>query len=246
MEVAQLEIENIDEHGNKIPLGKVKFSYVKPRFMVTSFNICSQRTHFMKSWDKPGKYSLVDVMSWSALSATYYFEEVNVDDYEWCHYQPDDYEQCRYEQDPKAVDLGKKRGAVFQDAGQGTHNNALIHVLMEILASNWTVDENVYILSLGAGNIGQYLSYHKATRFNKRKRFFSSVLAREYSIVDQVLATIFVSRNNPKIQFKRIDTMVKEEEYGVDKIEYIEQYKQYGIELSIQITDEDIKLLQSR
>ncbi len=246
-EIAKITTEDKDEFGNPIPLSEIKLSDLKTRFISSSFNLCSQRTHFFKSWEEHGKYPIVDVMSWSALSSAYYFGEINVENYEWCHYQPDHYEQCQYSHEEGSVNLIRKKGAIFQDSGQSIHNNALSHLLVEILANGWaTHSEDIYILSLGAGNLDQYISYHKATEKNKQKRFQSGLTAIDNNfIVDQVLATVYISRQNPKIQFKRIDTILKEEEYGMDKVEYTEQYKQYGIELSLQITDDDIEILQS-
>jgi len=228
-----------NEQGNKILLGELKLSELKTRFMSTSFNLCSQRTHFLKSWEEAGKYPLIDVMSWSGLSAAYYFGRINVDDYQWYHYQPDYYEQYCQEDKPGTVNIIRKKGAIFQDEGQGTHNNALIHILVEILANQWT-DEDIYILSLGAGNLDQYTPYHNIKQ--KQKRLFVSTPVRNDFIVEQVLASIHVSRNNPKIQLKRIDIIVKKEEYGLDKIKYIKQYRQYGIELALQLTDDELRV----
>jgi len=238
-EIAKIETNKQNEEGNQILLGELKLSELKTRFMSTTFNLCSQRTHFLKSWEEAGKYPLIDVMSWSGLSAAYYFGQINVDDYQWYHYQPDYYEQYCQEDKPGTVNIIRKKGAIFQDEGQGTHNNALIHILMEILANQWT-DDDIYILSLGAGNLDQYTPYHKAKHINKQKRL--SLIARNDFIVDQVLASIFVSRNNPKIEFKRIDIIVKKEEYGFDKIEYLKQYKEYGVELALQLTDDELNV----
>lgn len=244
-EIAKTETEDKDEFGNLIPLGELKLSDLKTRFISSSFNLCSQRTHFFKSWEEQRKYRIIDVMSWSALSSAYYFEEINVENYEWCHYQPDHYEQCQCNYEEGSVNLVRKKGAIFQDAGQGIHNNALIHLLVEILANGWATDsEEIAILSLGSGNIDQYISYHKAKK-KKPKRSTKTPVFSSNFIVDQVLATVYVSRTNPKIKFKRIDTILKEEEYGMDKVEYTQQYKQYGIELSLQITDDVIEMLQS-
>ncbi|OQY54661.1 MAG: patatin [Candidatus Parabeggiatoa sp. nov. 2] len=253
-EIAETETENLDEHGNKIPLGKIKLSDLNTRFMATAFNLCSQRTHFIKSWFvEHEKYQLVDVISWSALSAVHYFGKINVDYYKWCHYKPgsqSDYEECRY--DPVAGGANEK-GAVFQDGGQGANNNTLGYVLTEIMANEWTRDEEVYILSLGAGNLEQYIPYNKAKNFGLiRQGILYLSQAREESLVDQVLAAIHVSiypqilGHESKIKFKRIDKALTKKEYGLDKAKYIDQYKEYGDELSKQITADDLRLLQSQ
>lgn len=179
-------------------------------------------------------------------------------DYEWCHYQPgcykecsdrsqfkdqlDNYKVCRYKPESQSENVARKKGAVFQDGGQGAHNNTLAYALMEAVANDW-MKEDIYILSLGAGSIEQYVPYEKAERFNLLKQIYLhySGQARNESIVDQILATIHLSIDNP-IRFKRIDRVVKKAENGLDKVEYIEQYRKYGEELSEELTDEDIKM----
>ena len=55
-------------------IGDVKMSQLNTRYMATAFNLCSRRTHFIKSWDEnDAQFTLSDVISWSALSAAYYF-----------------------------------------------------------------------------------------------------------------------------------------------------------------------------
>jgi len=249
-EIAQTQTENRDEQGQKIPLGDIKLSDLNTLFMATAFNLCSRRTHFIKSWyQKDQPYPLVDVISWSALSAAYYFGKINRADYKWCHYEPDgleSYECCRYPSPSSKPPnhSSQKEGAVFQDGGQGAHNNTLGYILMEIMTNSWTQDEEIYILSLGSGDLNPYVPYNQAVKISSLKQILLSFFqARGESIVDQVLAALHVSHINPKIHFKRLDKTLSNKEVGLDKVEYIEKYQQYGLELSQQITDEELRII---
>jgi patatin-like phospholipase/acyl hydrolase len=234
-------IEEMEKFLDKLTLADLKNS----RFMATAFNLSSQRTHFIKSWDprdEDKKYKLVDVIAWSALSAVYYFDKINVPEFEWNDYQID-----KLDSSPRL----KKLGAVFQDGGQGAHNNTLGYILTEILANRW-IQEEIYILSLGTGGYSKPPSYEKAAQFSITKQLKSYLLcqARGESTINQVLAAHYVSslaspNEHPHITFKRIDKILdNEDEDGLDKVEYIEKYQQYGNKLISEIKLEDIKLLK--
>lgn len=223
------------------PLGQIKLANLYPRFMATAFNLSSQRTHFIKSWDpKDQLYNIVDVIAWSALSAVYYFDKINVAEFEWYDYQMD-----KLDSSPHL----EKKGAVFQDGGQGVHNNTLGYVLTEVLANRWTQEE-IYILSLGTGEPDEYIPYEVAAQFRLTEQLKSYLLcqARKESTVNQVLAAHYVSQANPNehphLTFRRIDKVLDKEEVGLDKVEYIKKYQQYGNELMSKIKLEDIELLR--
>jgi len=229
--------------GQIKPLGQFKLVDLHPRFIATAFNLSSQRTHFIKSWDpKDQLYNLVEVIAWSALSAVYYFDKINVAEFEWYDYQMD------------KLDLlpnSEKKGAVFQDGGQGAHNNTLGYVLTEVLVNRWTQQEEIYILSLGTGSQDEYIPYEAAAQFRVTEQLKSYLLcqARKESTVNQVLAAYHVSSHanpneHPHITFKRIDKMLDKEEVGLDKVEYISKYQQYGNELISNIRPEEIELLR--
>ncbi|BAP58067.1 patatin [Thioploca ingrica] len=230
------------KEGQIKPLGQLKLANLYPHFMATAFNLSSQRTHFIKSWDpKDQLYNIVDVIAWSALSAVYYFDKINVAEFEWYDYQMD-----KLDSSPHL----EKKGAVFQDGGQGIHNNTLGYVLTEVLANRWTQEE-IYILSLGTGEPDEYISYEAAAQFHLTEQLKSYLLcqARKESTVNQVLAAYHVSSHanpneHPHITFRRIDKVLDKEEVGLDKVEYIKKYQQYGNELISKFKPEDIELLK--
>lgn len=232
-------ILGVNPQGKRSPLDTLTLADLNTRFMATTFNLSSQRTHFIKSWHQEHQaYHLLDVMAWSGLSAVYYFGKINVAEYQWFHYQPERLTA------PVAI-----RGAVFQDGGQGVHNNTLGYILTKMLADRWTYQETVYILSLGTGYYDEYIPYKIAKKFNLIAQVKAHLLcqAGKESMMDQVLAANYVASDptkaHPNILFKRIDKKLAKEEVGLDKVHYIDRYQQYGNALKENIQETDIKIL---
>ena len=238
--VGKYDREPFQKEMEKI-LGKgIKLSDLKTNFMATSFNLCSQRTHFIKSWcPRKREYELIKVLSWSALSAAHYFGKIEENEYKWYH----------YESGSDCSDLSKEsqKGAVFQDGGQGIHNNTLGYLMVEILANGWIKKgEKIYLLSLGTGAADQRIRYEEASKFMTIRQVSSFLSqARKESILGQVIGANYISKRNSEIiTFKRIDREIRKKEDDLDKVEYIEKFMEYGQELANNcVSDEDVKIL---
>ena len=115
-------------------------------FMATAYNLCSYKTEFVKS-DDPNCFGLKlsDVITWSALSAAFYFGKVDAPDYQWI-FRDSDTPPGKKNIPPR---LPLKTGAVFQDGGQGTQNCTLAFALTEIF-SRWNDKINLYRLDYEA------------------------------------------------------------------------------------------------
>jgi patatin-like phospholipase/acyl hydrolase len=233
---------------------QLKLCELKKPFMATAFNLNSQRTHFIKSWDKKDQnFDLIEVISWSALSAVYYFGKINAPNYQWCDYHPDIqryYENCQYKLGDSVETSVQKQGAVFQDGGQGAHNSTLGYALVESLARGWMQD-GIFLLSLGTGNPERHKvdcsKLYLACLFG-----FTEGLARQESIIDQVLAAIHLSDVNPmaklepSFKFKRLDVTIKFKEYQLDNVKCIPQYQEYAQKLcQPEKLNEIVKMLQA-
>ncbi len=223
-------IQHISNTVNRAgkPMSELKLMNLKSHFMATSFNLCSQRTHFLKSWDDyHSQFPLVHVVSWSALSAAYYFGHIPVKEFRWTNYLPD------------GTPIPAS-GAVFQDGGQGINNNTVHYALTEVLANNWDED-GVFILSLGTGNINQQVSFEKASKADYLGEIFRYPFqARNESTLNQILAGQYITGRNPKVKFRRIDCLLKKEENELDKTEYIDRFAAYGLKMAEQIDEKFI------
>ncbi len=195
----------------------------KTMLMTTAYNLCSRRTHFIKSSD-PADHDihLCEAIAWSALSAAYYFGKISAPRYEW----------LLKNNDTPPVTL-KRKGAVFQDGGQGTQNCTLSFVLNEILAQNWgNDDEEVIIISLGTGNKTRSMPYEKADEMSdvgQTMRFFLNQ-ARDESTTIQEMAGWYVQQKRPNIKVFRLDYETKEN-YALDDTKHFLEYQKGGMKI---------------
>ena len=207
------EILKESEVNPEITLGELPKTVL---FMATAYNLCSYRTHFIKSWEKEDlKWRLHDVVTWSGLSAAYYFGKVLAPDYKWT------FTNC--ETPPVEAE---KSGAVFQDGGQGTENCTLGYALTEILARGWDKDGEVVIISLGTGNRTDYQEYDEAKKTSEVKqtiRYLENE-ARPEAMPEQVLAAQYVQGLNRKVHVFRLD-FETDKDYALDDVEHINVYK---------------------
>lgn len=225
--IGGVKLQNPPRYLNELHLRDLKINYI-----ATTFNICSQRTHFIKSFQKSHRdIKLLDAISWSALSAAHFFGSISVDDYVWHEFDA-------------VVNRGRlRKGAVFQDGGQGMYNNTISHVLTEILAHYKRYPDN-YILSLGTGTVPQYEEYEKwrgKSNSNRERRNFSNLFTNQAwreSTPSQLIAGRYVDLKNSGITFTRIDRYIKKEEDKPFDIKYIDLYEEIGNTLCDLVTDE--------
>jgi patatin-like phospholipase/acyl hydrolase len=203
-------------------IGDCSICDTKTKFMATTFNLCSQRTHFIKSWDETDrKWSLIDVISWSALSAVYYFDKINVPSYEWVYESP----ECLQE---------KMVGAVFQDGGQGTNNSTLTFDLIECLANDY---RNVFILSIGTGQHDDRIKYSSASKSGLLDQTINYLFqARNESIPNQVSWAKYVDKQRGyDFDILRLDATISKKEDKLDAYKFAEKYESIGNTLAKKI-----------
>jgi hypothetical protein len=164
--------------------------------MVTAVNLCSQRTHFIKSGEPADQGRRLDAaIAWSALSAAHFFGAIPVPDYAW---------QQRAA-DPDAADA-LRRGAVFQDGGQGTQNCTVAFCMAEIAARGWDLAGPVRIVSLGCGATTAETTYAEAARTSTLGQigaYFGQ--ARQESTAMQIGAARHVAARRPGYAITRLD-----------------------------------------
>lgn len=215
----------------EVELGDISVCDTKTKFMATTFNLCSQRTHFIKSWDETDRqWSLVDVISWSALSAVNYFGKINVPDYEWTYESPEG-------------NTNKIKGAVFQDGGQGNNNSTLTFDLTECLANDY---QNVFILSIGTGDHDVTVKYSKASKWGlirQAMNFFNQ--ARNEAIPNQVAWAKYVdSKRGDDFTICRLNKTILKKQDKLDAYKYVDVYKEMGFELAKKIPFERLASYQ--
>ncbi len=196
-------------------IGDIGLGEVQTRYVATTFNLSSGRTHFINSSDrKDSGYRLLDVISWSALSAANYFGKINAPEFTWEHYAPDG-----------TVDSART-GATFQDGGQGINNCTLNNDLSEVLAGD---RDDVLILSLGCGGSDLYVPYERTSK----KGLVAQVIAyfsqaRNESTINQVLAAKYVEKHRPGIRTFRLDVFIPPKMDRLDAVKYADDFRRLG------------------
>jgi hypothetical protein len=236
------ELKNVNNDSYK-KLDALSLNDIKTKLILTTFNLCSNRTHFIKSWNREqNHYPLVEAISWSALSAACYFGKINVKDYPWNYYDPD-------------LTKHPQKGACFQDGGQGINNNTIFQITSEILAlgpllklKNHQLEKyekktgcfdnpfHVVIVSLGTGMVKEIIEFDKAKHTCHHKQIFLYFCqARSEATRGQVLAANHIICQNKNFHFYRIDCRIKKKENKLDGKKFIKQYEQYGESLNTKV-----------
>jgi hypothetical protein len=165
---------------------------------------------------------LVDAISASALSATWYFGKLVAPMYVW------DNQSAEGETDFEI-------GAAFQDGGQGTQNNSLGFLLLTALAKGWADDGNqLLIISLGTGRIDQARSYEKVERFNQAAQLAAYLKnqARGESVELQVRAAQLIENAKPEnIHVFRFDYTAPRNASAFDA-KLAKRYEEEGISMT--------------
>lgn len=196
-------------------LSSQSFCCVKTLFITTAFNLCSGRTHFLHSDSGiDGNYPLIDVISWSALSAAFYFGKIPVGDFSWRHQLPEGKVQ-------------NKIGAVWQDGGQGTQNSPVLVALIEALRRwpGWRIE----LTYLGTGDIDPYVDYTKAKKANiitQVSEYFSQARNESYAIQTGAAKALDIMWNN--FVFNCYNVQIDKKEDKLDGIKFVNKYIEYG------------------
>jgi uncharacterized protein len=195
-------------------LGDQAFRQARVPTAITAFGLRKAATHFLKSWDSyDGVHPLVDVISWSALSAAHYFGKINAPNYLW-----------------DAIDVNnishEYKGESFQDGGQGTNNCTLMYDMVEILAKTLDTEDNeIFILSMGCGSDFSIRTYKDSSTTNKAEQLFRFPFqARKESTPLQVGAAMYVASHNPHITVCRVDAKFSKKALKFGSFKYIDEY----------------------
>jgi patatin-like phospholipase/acyl hydrolase len=211
--IAALEREIMDSNG--LMVGDM--GGVKTKLVVTAFNLCSGRTHFIQSDNAQEKrIRLVDAISWSALSAAFYFGKIVEPKFTWSEFRAEGYYR------PQEI-----KGAAFQDGGQGVNNCTLEYNLIETLAR--ASRDKTIIVSLGCGDPSMVRPLDDVKNFGTIRQIGAfSKQARSEATQEQVMGGCYVSEHNPNVTVYRINITIPEKIDKLDGVRHIPEYINIG------------------
>ncbi len=188
------------EHGSNVRLGQLNRV---PKLFLATYDMVSKRTVFLRNHDaldspkNTRDIKLLDGISASALSATYYFGELAAPGVEIRQIDADGTAYV-------------SQGAVFVDGGQGTQNSTVVLAAIEALKII-KADPNaqIVLISLGCGNEYAGRDFTEVSEFNvldQLSDFLFRNQARSESILMQWLAALKIEEiNEDQLKLYRFD-----------------------------------------
>ena len=180
-------------------------SECKTRFLCTAVNLCDSQTHFFKSWEKKdGCLSLRDAIARS-FAAPYFFGAL----------------------------IDEVTKAVWFDGGAGESNTPLNIAYTESINLGW-YHEKVEYTAIGTGLVNNSVPFDKAIHLGNLRQLFTFMnplkggLARIQSSLNQVTQMRIKAQAEHHIDFHNYDVEIGQEYKGIDKLEYVQEYKAFG------------------
>lgn len=200
----------------------IQMKECKTKFMCTSVNMCTGRTHFFKSWEeKDGELDIVTAMNRSYAGPLYF-----------------------------GAIKDKENQAIWMDGGTGAQNCPLNEAFVEVCRQDWFHNEKVHILSLGCGEVDFSVPFKKGKRYlNIRQVGYyadpvDGGLARHQSTQMQVEWMKETAHCCENMSFQRISKFgISEKMNKLDAIRYIPMYECIGEEISKEV---DYNLLKEK
>ncbi len=205
-----------DLYPRPVPIGtEFLMKDCKTRFMCTSVNLCDSRTHFFKSWEaKDGQNLLRDCIARS-FAAPYYFGAM----------------------------VDEENKAVWFDGGTGESNTPLHIAYTESINLGW-YREKTEIIVIGTGMVDESMPYEKAKDIGTIRQMLAYMnpmrggLARIQSTLNQVEQMKIIAKAEPLIDFRYYDVEIGPEYDGMDKMEYIHEYRAFGSLIAKKLEDD--------
>lgn len=198
--------------------GTGKMGDTRTKFISAAFNRTSGRTHFQMSWDDYHQgLDIVQVISWSALSAVHYFGPICVPDYQYTV----DYQ----------VDIPfRTNGAVFFDGGQGRNNCSLGECVTTCVLLDYVGHSDfTYILSLGCGDVKLGKSYSDCVKDSEATEIADYLTeAKNEGVYDQLSKVNAIAGHLPDLKVTRLDVVLDKDQNVLDSFKNISNYVQYG------------------
>ncbi len=190
----------------------ILMSDCKTKFMCTAINLCTNRTHFFKSWESRDRDELLADQIAKSFAAPYFFGQF----------------------------VDEKNRAVWVDGGAGETNTPVDRAYAEVINQGWD-KERTEIIIVGTGYADLSMSFEKAKKRGQLQQMLTFMnpieggLARIQSTLNKIQRMEIIAKANPLITVKYFDTDIGKKFSGTDKIRYFQQYLSFGRVIAEQV-----------
>ena len=188
----------------------IKLGDVKTKLIITSYERMEGRTKFFKSWEeKDGQGKITDYICRSFAAPMYFGQLVD--------------------------DVNKK---VWFDGGMSYYNLPAIPAIIEALLQNW-LEEEIHFDIIGCGHYDKPQNFKDVSNdklIGQLMGFFAPAkggIAREESATDQIGILQKLGSTFKNIHLKYYDIGITEKMEGMDKIDCLDLYTEYGKRMAI-------------
>ena len=184
-----------------------KFGDIKNKVIISSVDFCQKKQIFFKNWKDGDKDLAVTEVLLRTFAAPYYF----------------------------GLRPYPETQQVFGDGGMGYENLPITEAILEALA--YKLDLNTQSIKLTV--VGTSFTDETETFDSMKKANFVSQIwdfmapddggfAREISRTNQLGQLVFLHNRYPNLHFDYYDIEIPNKMSGMDKIQYLSDYQQYG------------------
>jgi hypothetical protein len=198
------------EVWNKLNGKDLKLGEAKTKLIITSYERMEGRTKFFKSWeDKDSRGKITDYICRSFAAPMYFGQLVD--------------------------DIDKK---VWFDGGMSYYNLPGIPAIIETLLQDW-FNEEIHFDIIGCGKYTKPQNFKEVSNdklIGQLLGFFAPVeggIAREESLTDQIGIFQKLGSKFKNIHLKYYDIGITEKMEGMDKLDCLNDYIDYGKQMSI-------------
>ena len=175
------------------------------KLIVSSCDMTHQTMRFFKSYSPDDMYRSVMDCVLKSFAAPYYFGEID-----------DDHDQVKY-----------------GDGGMGVDNMPVTEAVAEMFSLGWDTDQ-VHFIIVGCGYVDESQDYNLNKGVGVADQLWSYMnppdggLSRMMSRNAQIGHIDMLSKHLSNLHYSYYDIKISKTEDGMDKLQYLDKYKEYG------------------
>ena len=183
--------------------------FAKTKLLITSLNVVDNKNHYFKSWEKKdGKLPFELTIARSFAAPMFFGYMIDSNDM-----------------------------AIWADGGCGTSNISLDEALTESMLQNWFLKDEVHFYVFGCGFSDPSKTFYELKNYKSIRQLMRWIaptaggIARIQSREEQISRMEAIATRYDNVHFTYYDTKIPKKMDAMDKLQYLDDYKQLGYEM---------------